>query len=205
MKRSLALSLAIHLLIAGLVVASTFLPPPTPAEPRAVEVELRESTPPAPPPPKPPQPAAKPAPPVQPPASPPPPPVADAPIIPAPPPPPQPAALPPPPPTLQPGDDLSIGFTRNNGHAASCAGEHNLYPVYPRQALDRGERGSVTLRLHIGSHGDVILADILTSSGFPLLDDAAHARLLTWHCEPATYNGAKILDTFDIQITFLPE
>ena len=103
------------------------------------------------------------------------------------------------------GSDTSVGEVRDNGTGPSCKSRRNLFPPYPPQALQRGEKGSVKLRLHIDSHGDVILAEILESSGHALLDQAAHDRLLTWHCNPATDGGEAVLDTLEIQINFQPE
>ena len=103
------------------------------------------------------------------------------------------------------GDDISVGEIKNNGRGASCKSTRNRYPIYPPEALKRGDRGSVSLRLHIDSQGDVILAEILATSGYAALDKAAHDRLVTWHCQPGTLFGKPVLDYFDINITFAPE
>ena len=154
-------------------------PQPKPADPKPAE--------PPPPPPKQAEPPPKPA--------------ETPPQPPAPPVPPRPSG----PPSLRLGADTSLGEIRDNGTGPSCKSPHNLYPAYPPLALQRGEKGSVKLRLHIDSSGDVILVEILESSGHPLLDKAAHDRLVTWHCNPATDGGAAVLDTLEIQINFLPE
>ena len=173
-------------------------PAPPPVPPPATDDNIVPVKPqPKPADPKPPEPP--PPPPKQ--AEPPPKPAETPPQPPAPPVPPRPSG----PPSLRLGADTSLGEIRDNGTGPSCKSPHNLYPAYPPLALQRGEKGSVKLRLHIDSSGDVILAEILESSGHPLLDKAAHDRLVTWHCNPATDGGAAVLDTLEIQINFLPE
>lgn len=52
-------------------------------------------------------------------------------------------------------------------------GAANRYRRYPAQAMEKGWRGKVEIRLSIGSNGLIQSAAIKTSSGYPILDDTA--------------------------------
>jgi protein TonB len=63
-------------------------------------------------------------------------------------------------------------------------------PVYPKDALDRGLEGRVTVKALIAADGSVSSVEIAESSGHPLLDQAA-ARAVRrgWTFDPALENG----------------
>jgi periplasmic protein TonB len=66
-------------------------------------------------------------------------------------------------------------------------------PPYP--LLDRrlGHEGTVELRMVISPQGTVVDAQIVKSSGYPGLDEAAVAWVVAhWHYRPATHQGAAI-------------
>jgi protein TonB len=62
-------------------------------------------------------------------------------------------------------------------------------PAYPAQSRRLGETGVVVLRVELGESGNVALARVDRSSGYPRLDEAALAAVRTWRCTPATRNG----------------
>ena len=62
-------------------------------------------------------------------------------------------------------------------------------PAYPAQSRRFGETGVVVLRVELGESGNVALARVDRSSGYPRLDEAALAAVRTWRCTPATRNG----------------
>lgn len=80
----------------------------------------------------------------------------------------------------------------------------NLAPAYPPAAARRGETGTVALILHIAADGFVNHIDVVRSSGYPLLDQAAIARLRTWHFSPATRGGMPVSSIYKIAVTFGP-
>ena len=61
--------------------------------------------------------------------------------------------------------------------------------AYPAQSRRLGETGVVVLRVELGESGNVALARVDRSSGYPRLDEAALAAVRTWRCTPATRNG----------------
>lgn len=80
----------------------------------------------------------------------------------------------------------------------------NLAPIYPPEAARRHEMGTVALVLHIAPDGFVDRVDIVQSSGYPLLDQAAVSRLRTWHFTPATRGGMPVSSIYKIAVTFGP-
>ena len=66
-----------------------------------------------------------------------------------------------------------------------------LGPAYPKDALAKKEEGVVTMDLLISTTGDVKQSKIITSSGYPELDNAAVEGITKCHFKPLTYyNGA---------------
>ena len=76
-------------------------------------------------------------------------------------------------------------------------------PIYPAISRRLAEQGSVRLRLTIGTDGSVIDATIISSSGFPRLDEAA-ARWVrrNWRYEPAMRGDMPIQATTEATLTF---
>jgi protein TonB len=199
---ALGISAALHLLVAATALAWPELvwrqpPPPGPDEDATVEVVMGESaeanggaaapppapaTPPAEAPPTPPQPehaAAAPAPP---------------PVPTAPPPAP---ARPPQKPAWQTSATLGDGIVG----AAELLGtrlrpavgnQGNIPPGYPHTSAALGEQGLVVVRMTIGADGLVSAVDLLQTSGYPRLDEAALAAIAKWRFTPAVVNGAPV-------------
>lgn len=121
-----------------------------------------------------------------------------------------PPKAPPPRPPPAPMEFGSIGgpsFTfqqgaRDSVRISSKPDQGNLVPIYPPEAARRHEAGTVWLALHIAPDGFVNQVDIVQSSGYPLLDQAAVSRLRTWHFTPATQGGMPISSIYKIAITF---
>ena len=65
-------------------------------------------------------------------------------------------------------------------------------PAYPAQSRRLGETGVVVLRVELGESGNVALARVDRSSGYPRLDEAALSAVRTWRCLPATRNGQPV-------------
>ena len=71
----------------------------------------------------------------------------------------------------------------------SIAGTHTT-PPYPVVARRVGAEGVVTLRLTVGTDGQVSAAEIVTSAGRDDLDQAARDWILAhWRCRPALKDG----------------
>lgn len=65
-------------------------------------------------------------------------------------------------------------------------------PAYPAQSRRFGETGVVVLRVELGESGNVALARVDRSSGYPHLDEAALAAVRTWRCLPAMRKGQPV-------------
>lgn len=188
-------------------------PPAPPPSPPAPEPTTPEPPAPEPPPPEPPAPAP-PAP--TPPAPPPPAPVPPPPPA---PPPPEPPPPPPPPPTLPtpPPEEPSEPATVNLGTIAAPSAtvedqderirpakpdSRNIPPLYPIESGQRGEQGTVRIRMHVDTLGFVTRVEILRSSGHIRLDRAAQAGVRAWRFTPAMRDGAAVPDQIDMNIDF---
>lgn len=65
-------------------------------------------------------------------------------------------------------------------------------PIYPAQARDRGEEGTVALRVLVAADGGIREIRLHRSSGNRLFDEAALAAARRWEIEPATVDGQRI-------------
>lgn len=193
------------------------LPPPTHDREAMVEVVMGKGAevtgaPPASPAPPPP-PAAKEAPQQAPPPAPAPEPQTETP--PAPPAEATPPAPPPPPPpepkpaaaqwqpNVLPGEGL-VGAAEVIGERLRPAvgARGNIPPGYPPQSGQLGEQGVVGVHMHVGRNGAVTEADVVQTSGYPRLDEAARSALAQWHFTPAMQNGRPVESDEEIQVRF---
>jgi protein TonB len=182
---------------------SAAAPPPQPAEPPRQEAARPEPPQPAPTPPQP-RPEPQRAEPTQPPPRPEPPrPTRQA--APRPTPRQSPAAQPGPPqpseaPPAQPGGSaLALGATSAPSLDPGCA---NPPPIYPSNSRLRGEEGVVRIVVTTGPNGRALGTQILASSGFPALDDAARRAVLGWCFRPALRNGEPVQGQVATNIRF---
>lgn len=79
---------------------------------------------------------------------------------------------------------------------------HNREPVYPDEAVRRGEQGAVILLINISPEGLASSVDIARSSGFNLLDRAARDAVATWRFVPAVRDGRPIASSMPMRIVF---
>jgi protein TonB len=77
----------------------------------------------------------------------------------------------------------------------------NRPPLYPVEAEIRGEHGAVVVVIHVSENGLAAGADVLESSGFDILDQAAITAVRKWHFRPALKEGRAI--PFDMQFRFI--
>lgn len=103
-------------------------------------------------------------------------------------------ASPPPPPTPIP-PRISPGRT------AARLIRHTA-PHYPAEARREGQEGLVRLRLAVGTDGRVKTAEVVASSGFPLLDAAALAAVREWRYEPAREDGRPVAEERRVAVEF---
>lgn len=87
----------------------------------------------------------------------------------------------------------------------SAAGIMNTHTTPPYPELDRrlGNQGTVKLRLAISPQGIVTSADVVQSSGFPSLDQAAVSWVLGhWKYKPAVQAGSPVASTTVAAVVF---
>jgi protein TonB len=77
----------------------------------------------------------------------------------------------------------------------------NRPPVYPLEAEIRGDHGSVVVSIHVSENGVATGADVIESSGVPLLDQAAVTAVRKWHFHPAMKAGRTV--PFDMAFRFI--
>ncbi|MBI1243806.1 MAG: TonB family protein [Alphaproteobacteria bacterium] len=75
-------------------------------------------------------------------------------------------------------------------------------PVYPRRAVELGQRGIAVLRALVQPDGSTSEIVLWRSSGFVLLDDAALGAVRRWRFEPARRDGGAILAWVEIPVRF---
>lgn len=78
-------------------------------------------------------------------------------------------------------------------------------PRYPPQALRRGERGNVLVRVEVGPDGVPVSVSVAQSSGSRLLDRAAADAVSRWRFQPAELNGRPTVGTVMVPIEFRPD
>ena len=209
-------SAALHVLAAVVLLAGPELPPsppPPPDQDATVEVVMgnsaeangAESPPPVPPAVPATAPAPKEAPPA---AAPPPPPTAPEPAAEAPPPDPAP---PTPDPPARPSWQATSLLGNGKVGAAEIVGDRlrraegdrgNLPPGYPPELSRLGEQGVVVLRMLIGADGLVQEVQVMQTSGYPRLDQAAQTAIARWRFTPAVENGQPVELVQDLPVHF---
>jgi TonB family protein len=76
-------------------------------------------------------------------------------------------------------------------------------PTYPAISRRLREEGAVRLRLTIGTDGSVVAAEVLESSGYMRLDDAALNWVTRrWHYEPAMEGTTPVESTAEATLIF---
>ncbi|HTJ96416.1 MAG TPA: TonB family protein [Rhodocyclaceae bacterium] len=96
----------------------------------------------------------------------------------------------------------SPSFKVSNCVGAREFGDQNMRPVYPQLSKQRNEEGRVVLRVHVDSSGEPEQVALESSSGFPLLDDAAIQAVQGWCFNPARKNGVTEASWRSIPMTF---
>ncbi len=75
-------------------------------------------------------------------------------------------------------------------------------PSYPRVSLRKGEQGTVLCRIHVAADGSVERLEIVESSGFARLDEAALAALRRWRFTLRRVDGAAVAHELLHAVTF---
>ena len=75
-------------------------------------------------------------------------------------------------------------------------------PVYPAEVACTGGEGTSVLRVVVGPAGRVSDTSVVTSSGFPALDQAAIDAVEGWQFRAATRAGQPVPATIQVPVTF---
>lgn len=78
----------------------------------------------------------------------------------------------------------------------------NPKPVYPGMSKRLGEQGQVIHSVLIGVDGLPISAQLVQSSGFDRLDQAAYAAVMRWRYVPGKRNGVPTAMSFNVPIVW---
>ena len=65
-------------------------------------------------------------------------------------------------------------------------------PAYPEHEANQNHQGIVTLRFLIGANGKVKKSLVVTSSGYPALDEAARVAMAKCNFNPPVVNGRPV-------------
>ncbi|WP_090828244.1 energy transducer TonB [Nitrosovibrio tenuis] len=99
---------------------------------------------------------------------------------------PEPVAVAEPPPAQMPAGPITL----SSELSVACP-ELNA-PAYPALSRRLGEEGKLMLRVELDEKGRVNVAQVINSSGFKRLDEAAMAAVKTWRCNPPVRNGQPV-------------
>ncbi|OYV37537.1 MAG: hypothetical protein B7Z83_04710 [Thiomonas sp. 20-64-5] len=88
--------------------------------------------------------------------------------------------------------------------AASYKAEYldNPPPPYPRLSRQLGEEGTALLKVQVGPDGRALQVKLMSSTGYPRLDDAAVATVAQWRFVAATRNGQAVTSWVLVPIKF---
>jgi protein TonB len=81
-------------------------------------------------------------------------------------------------------------------------GIRNPDPEYPAASQARGEQGVVTVLLRISAGGGVEEVEVVRSSGYTALDEAAKRAVQRWRFRPASRDGLAIPGSIRTAIHF---
>ncbi|MBV8977162.1 MAG: energy transducer TonB [Alphaproteobacteria bacterium] len=99
------------------------------------------------------------------------------------------------------GDDRALPAAPDSA-ASAIAATHTI-PDYPALARHMGWEGKVVLHLSISPQGIVTAADVVRSSGYDELDQAAVSWVIAhWRYNPAIEDGSPVASETDAAVVF---
>lgn len=72
-------------------------------------------------------------------------------------------------------------------------------PMYPAESLAARHEGTVTLSFEVEADGSISGSQVKKSSGFPLMDEAAHQAIRKCKFSPAIKDGQAVKQSADVQ------
>jgi protein TonB len=98
--------------------------------------------------------------------------------------------------------DRDATIEEDKGVTTDAVAASAFHPTYPRISKRRGEEGSVILSVQVLANGSVGQVDILQTSGFRRLDEAAVKGALQTTFTPAIRMGRPVESTTRLSYTF---
>ena len=86
--------------------------------------------------------------------------------------------------------------------AAPDAVFHNRPPEYPSEAVLNGQHGTVVVVIHVSPAGTAAGVDVVSSSGYVLLDRAARDAVTRWRFLPAVKDGQPVASDMTMGFVF---
>lgn len=86
---------------------------------------------------------------------------------------------------------------------AAAFSRSNAAPAYPESARRRRQQGIVVISVSVSAQGQVTSLRVRSSSGFPVLDEAALAAVRHWRFAPATRAGAPVAAQGYVELPFV--
>lgn len=117
-------------------------------------------------------------------------------------------------PVVEPSDRLVVSLSGTDSASNATITGPNLIPaspddrsrnrppVYPPDAVRRGQQGTVLVLIRVSPLGLAEGAEVLTSSGYRALDQAAVDAVMGWRFRPAVRDGRAIPFEMPMRIVF---
>jgi protein TonB len=97
----------------------------------------------------------------------------------------------------------AVGSARVTGATAPPQPDYRPpQPAFPEGARQRGETGTVRVRLYVDAAGQVARVEITQSSGFRELDNATESYFRKWRFRPALRNGQPVAEQVTTAMTW---
>jgi protein TonB len=98
--------------------------------------------------------------------------------------------------------EQDASLVKDKGVISDARASSSIQPAYPRISRLRGEEGVVTLSIHVLASGKAERVDVIQSSGFRRLDEAACKAARKASFSPARQFGRTIDSTTELSFTF---
>ncbi len=127
---------------------------------------------------------------------------------------PQPVQVPPAPPQPKQAPVFNLAGTESESNATALGPNiipamrddryRNRPPAYPVEAQMNHQHGAVVVLIHVAPNGSAASVEVLESSGYRLLDEAAVEAVRKWRFRPAIEHGQPVAFDMPFQFMFEP-
>jgi protein TonB len=98
--------------------------------------------------------------------------------------------------------EQDASLNEDKGVITAASAESSIRPVYPRISRLRGEEGEVTLAIEVPASGRAGKIDVVQSSGYRRLDEAAISAVRSVSFIPAAQFGRAVDSDIELSFTF---